>query len=75
LFFLWGFWGLFLGLNGPVFLSMLLGGCLLVLLFLRRRWLGLGRGVGRRVGLGGASILGGCVLGLFWVLGIRIVVG
>ena len=54
---------------------MLVGGCLPVPLFWLRRWLGLGREVGRRVGLGGASILGGCVPGRFLVLGIRIVVG
>ena len=72
-----GFEGpLYLGPNRFVFVfSMLAGGLFLVLLFLWRRWRGLGRGVGRRVGFGGASILGGCVLGRFLVLGIRIVVG
>ena len=53
---------------------MLVRGCLLVLLFWRRSRLGLGRVVGRRGGLVGARILGGCVPALFWVLGIRIVV-
>ena len=54
--------------------SRLVGGGLLVLLFWLRRWRGLGRGVGRRGGLGDASILGGCVPWRFWVLGIHIVV-
>ena len=40
--------------------SRLVGGGLLVLLFWRRRWRGLRRGVGRRGGLVGAYILGGC---------------
>jgi hypothetical protein len=63
---------LYLGPNRPVFIfSRLVGGGLLVLLFLWRRWLGLGRGVGRRVGFGGANFLWGCVVVPFWARLIR----
>ncbi len=65
---------LYLGPNRLVSLfvfSRLVGGGLLVLLFWWRRWRGLGRGVGRRGGLVGANILGGCVVVPFWARLIR----